>query len=82
MLQQHLTLGDVAIDATCGNGHDTLFLSQLVGETGKIYSYDIQLAALESAKILNANQNNITFIHQSHEFLELNDAKAVVFNFG
>lgn len=82
MLQQHLTIGDVAIDATCGNGHDTLFLSQLVGETGKIYSYDIQLAALESAKILNANQNNITFIHQSHEFLELNDAKAVVFNFG
>ena len=26
MLQQHLSLGDVAIDATCGNGHDTLFL--------------------------------------------------------
>lgn len=82
MLQNHLKPGDTAIDATCGNGHDTLFLSNIVGNEGKILSYDIQLEALESAKLLNKNQSNITFIHQSHEYLIIDDAKAIVFNFG
>lgn len=39
--------GDVVIDATAGNGHDTLFLMQLVGPTGVAYSFDIQQVAID-----------------------------------
>lgn len=38
--------GDTVIDATCGNGHDTLFLAELVGDSGKVYAFDIQKEAL------------------------------------
>ena len=39
--------GDVVIDATAGNGHDTLFLLELVGEGGVVYSFDIQQVAID-----------------------------------
>ena len=28
-LEKHIKPGDIVIDATCGNGHDTLFLANL-----------------------------------------------------
>lgn len=45
-----LTEGARAVDATCGNGHDTAFMAQLVGETGKVVGFDIQQQALESTR--------------------------------
>ena len=53
--QAHATLaaiiseGDITIDATVGNGHDTLFLARHVGASGTVYGFDIQEAALDSA---------------------------------
>lgn len=44
----HLQQGDRAVDFTMGNGHDTVFLSQTVGETGEVYAFDIQPAALRN----------------------------------
>lgn len=44
--------GDVAIDATAGNGHDTLFLAGLVGPTGHVYAFDVQSEALEQTRLL------------------------------
>jgi phospholipid/cholesterol/gamma-HCH transport system ATP-binding protein len=39
-----------------GNGHDTLWLSSAVGKNGKVFSFDIQQAALENTKkLLNLN---------------------------
>lgn len=38
--------GSLAIDATAGNGHDTLFLANLVGPTGTVWAFDIQPEAL------------------------------------
>lgn len=38
--------GDIAIDATAGNGHDTLALAELVGPTGRVFAFDIQPVAL------------------------------------
>ena len=46
LLSGCLKTGDIAVDGTMGNGNDTLFLAQLVGETGKVYAFDIQAAAL------------------------------------
>lgn len=40
--KQKLNYGDTAVDCTMGNGHDTVFLCQLVGEEGKVYAFDIQ----------------------------------------
>ena len=45
---EHLGEGDICVDFTMGNGGDTLFLSKTVGETGKVYAFDIQEEALTS----------------------------------
>ena len=42
--------GDLAIDATAGNGHDTLFLCERVGPQGKVIAFDIQEDALASTR--------------------------------
>lgn len=84
----HLRPGDVAVDCTMGNGNDTAFLSQTVGETGRVYAFDIQEAALESTRAHLAElgcPENYTLIHASHhrilEFVKENP-KAVMFNLG
>lgn len=42
--------GDLAVDATAGNGHDTLFLAGRVGVSGRVLAFDIQRAAIDSAR--------------------------------
>lgn len=46
--KNHLKPGDIAIDATCGNGNDTLFLSQLLlsDPSSAVFSFDIQAEAI------------------------------------
>jgi 16S rRNA C967 or C1407 C5-methylase (RsmB/RsmF family) len=39
-LQQILCPGDICIDATAGNGHDSLFLAQLTAPNGIVYAVD------------------------------------------
>lgn len=46
----HTKPGDIVIDATLGNGHDTMFLAQRVGPQGHVYGFDIQAQALEKTK--------------------------------
>lgn len=40
--------GDTVLDATAGNGRDTLYLAQLVGTTGHVVAIDVQAAAMAS----------------------------------
>lgn len=42
--------GDTVVDATMGNGKDTLFLCELVGETGHVYAFDVQAEAVERTR--------------------------------
>ena len=49
-LRRFLLPGDTAIDATMGNGYDTLMLCELVGETGCVHAFDVQQQALENTK--------------------------------
>ncbi|NDV62761.1 methyltransferase domain-containing protein [Puniceicoccales bacterium CK1056] len=44
----YLRPGAWAIDATAGNGLDTEFLARAVSETGRVFAYDIQDAAIKS----------------------------------
>lgn len=85
---EHLGEGDVAVDFTMGNGHDTLFLSKTVGEGGKVYAFDIQEEALTSTRAhLEASgaPENYTLICASHhrvrEFVK-EPIKAGMFNLG
>ena len=50
ILRQAVAPGDTAVDATMGNGHDTLFLCQLVGERGTVYAFDVQQMAVENTQ--------------------------------
>lgn len=80
--------GDVVIDATAGNGNDTLFLARLVGLEGKVYSFDIQEKALENTRkklIEEGLIDNVMLINDGHQFMDLyvhESVKAVMFNLG
>lgn len=52
--RSHLKPGDIAIDATCGNGNDTFFLSQLLlsDPSSAIFSFDIQPEAIRNTEAL------------------------------
>lgn len=50
LLKGHITPGDLAIDATAGNGHDTCFLAEAVGPSGKVIAIDIQEQAITSTR--------------------------------
>ena len=85
---QHLGEGEVAVDFTMGNGNDTLFLSKTVGETGRVYAFDIQEDALTSTRAhlsLNGAPENYELICASHhrvrEFVH-EPIKAGMFNLG
>ncbi len=64
--------GDYAVDATVGNGHDTLFLAKTLAPHGKVFGFDIQPIALENARkrLANENLSNIIyFFNQGHEHM-------------
>lgn len=64
--------GAVVIDATAGNGHDTLFLSDSVGEDGCVYAFDVQKKAIENtAERLEREGcfSNCILIHDGHQHL-------------
>lgn len=73
LLKKAVTDGDIAIDGTAGNGHDTLFLKTLVGDRGFVYSFDVQESAIEATKkrmIENNAENDVALIHDGHENIE------------
>ena len=41
LIKQHIQEDSIVIDATCGNGHDTLFLAEQV-PNGNVFGFDIQ----------------------------------------
>ncbi|MEK5077728.1 class I SAM-dependent methyltransferase [Solibacillus sp. FSL W7-1436] len=48
LLEMSVSEGDIAVDATAGNGHDTLFLANLVGDDGYVYAFDVQKEAVDA----------------------------------
>ena len=65
----HLTPGAIAVDATAGNGHDTVFLAAQVAPTGRVFAFDRQSTAITSAQRNVARsglQNTVTWIEACH----------------
>ena len=83
-----LTFDSIVVDATAGNGHDTLFLAQLV-PNGHVYAFDIQEQAISHTKekIQHHQLQNVTIIHDSHQQLHQyiptnTPLAAAIFNLG
>jgi SAM-dependent methyltransferase len=83
----------LVIDATVGNGQDSLFLTRLIGGTGHLFGFDIQENALAwSRKTLTeagVSETQFTFFLQSHAEMPLylpartqKAVNAIVFNLG
>ena len=51
-LGERVKPGDRVADATCGNGHDTLFLARLIEPDGKVWAFDPQEQALANTRLL------------------------------
>lgn len=90
-LSQVLRPGDWAIDATAGNGHDTLFLARAVGLTGKVFAFDIQPRACEETtrQLVSAQLTNVEIHLLDHALMDTRllamdwlRIRAVTFNLG
>ena len=88
-LSRWLKPGGFFIDATCGNGHDTVFLCRLAGPSGRVLGLDIQPQAVEAAN-RRLHQEGLEKIGRAvqADHARLADwalpasADCVVFNFG
>ena len=82
-LAQVITQEDIVIDATMGNGHDTLFLAKLAKQ---VYAFDIQEQALEktSQRLEEAGLTNVELLLQGHETVDqfVKEVKVAIFNLG
>lgn len=88
-LRQVIQPGDHVVDATLGNGHDALFLAKCVGDQGKVFGFDVQEEALQSATrqmILHGISESVYQWHlMSHACMRdrvTYPVKAVMFNLG
>ena len=84
MCKAYIKENSVAVDCTCGNGHDTLWLSN---NCKKVYAFDIQPLAIEAtSRLLDENGiKNAILINDSHtninKYIE-ERPDVIVFNLG
>jgi SAM-dependent methyltransferase len=50
LMRSRVVPGDWVVDATAGNGHDTLLLAQRVGQGGRVFAFDVQTVAIEATR--------------------------------
>ena len=91
-IAQRLRPGQLAIDATMGNGHDTVFLAGLVGAEGRVFGFDIQQQALANTRqrLLDAGlESRASLFQGGHEHMDLllpsgvqDQVSAIMFNLG
>ena len=92
ILESFLTKKARVIDATCGNGYDSLFLSRQVSALGCVYSFDIQQTAIDATYQRLQKEKALaplTLILAGHERMldyiakeDYGQIKAVMFNLG
>jgi len=89
-----LKIGDIVIDATCGNGHDTVFLANLILDDtrkGYLIAMDIQEQAIENTRDrlhakFSPDLHGIEFVQQCHSsfspHLKNESVTLIVYNLG
>ena len=85
----HVLEGDICIDATAGNGHDTLLLAELVGASGSVIAFDIQEQAVQETKRKidacgYAERTEVVLDSHVHmgAYAKENTVSCITFNFG
>ena len=86
-INNYISTGNLAVDATAGNGNDTLKLCKAVGKNGRVVAFDIQKIALDNTKklLLENGFENASLIQDSHSNMDKyisENVKAVIFNLG
>lgn len=88
-IEEQVKPGDFCIDATMGNGNDTLLLSRLCGESGQVLAFDIQEQALNHTRERlqkAAAPENYTLLLESHshmrQYARPETVSCIVFNLG
>jgi predicted methyltransferase len=72
LLDKAVKNGDIAVDATLGNGYDTVFLAELVGEQGEVYGFDVQDEAVIATKdriCQHGLSDRVALFHCGHEHI-------------
>lgn len=92
LTRRALRPGDVAVDATAGNGHDTVHLAEVVGHEGRVYAIDIQEQAIRATRhkvTTRAEDVDVRLLQQDHAALrqhvdaaDVGEIGAVMFNLG
>ncbi len=89
LLRASILEGDTVIDATAGNGHDTVFLAGCVGSSGRVLAFDLQEQAIRSARETVAAagfEARVEFFQITHarmaEHAAAGSVSAVMFNLG
>jgi len=68
-----ITEGVLTVDATAGNGYDTVFLAEKVGPEGHVYSFDVQQEAIDYTykRLKQENlEKRVTLLRKNHEYLQ------------
>jgi methylase of polypeptide subunit release factors len=76
---------EYAVDATCGNGHDTVFLAGLTSK--RVWGFDVQSAAIEATqtKLATTGFEHVALIHAGHETMRQyidQPVDCIMFNLG
>jgi glycine oxidase len=68
IVRRAVHLGDTVVDATAGNGHDTVFLSACTGPSGHVHAIDIQADAIQStrSRLESESVANVTLHQDDH----------------
>ena len=89
VISENVREGDICIDATAGRGNDTLFMAQIVGESGHVTAFDIQQDAVDSTKKLleeNGVSHRADVLLKSHSEMDAlfdeGSVSCITFNFG
>lgn len=88
LLKETVETGDIVVDATAGNGYDTTFLAQLVGDNGHVFAFDVQQQAIETTnkRLTEAGmENRVSTILDGHQNVAQYVQKpisAAIFNLG
>jgi len=88
-LRERVSPGQFIIDATAGNGGDTMFLCELMEGQGKILAFDIQQEAVRRTRerLAEAGYGDIAEViccghEHMGEYAQAETVDGIVFNFG
>lgn len=88
LIKKKVKEDSIVVDATVGNGYDTLLLAELIGVNGKVYGFDIQKSAVDITKqrlLEKKLSERVSLLNDGHENIDkyvLENVDLIVFNLG